>query len=345
MSIQDENAVPVSGNVPLDPPPPYPSHQRRLRGSRSQHPPPHGNHANRRQSTDSHLDFEPLAPPRMVSDSEEPTETTPFLAPLPSNHNRRSGRPRSGSTTSVAPSLAQTVFSLFHTEDESDYTEVDERVYMYAGEAGLEDAVHRERGSLARRWKKYFRPMSQPAYYKALFHLLVLNFPYALMAWVYLFVFTLTGTILLVALPLGAFLCFMDLLGARAFARGELFLQTRFHSPLGYPPPYPPRPIFTRARELTTAEIESGVVHSSRLERSFYKNAYAMFTDATSYQALFYFLVIKPSITLIFFLFAIIFVMPAIALILPAPAALRAARRLGAWQANIAVEGLYYAVR
>ena len=32
-------------------------------------------------------------------------------------------------------------------------------------------------------------------------------------------------------------------------------------------------------------------------------------------------------------------------LILPAPAALRAVRRLGIWQANVAVEGLYLAVR
>lgn len=69
------------------------------------------------------------------------------------------------------------------------------------------------------------------------------------------------------------------------------------------------------------------------------------FTDPTSYQALFYFLVIKPSITLIFSLLLLIFIVPALVLVLPAPAALRAVRRLGAWQANIAIEGLYLAVR
>ncbi|KAG6821679.1 hypothetical protein H0H92_001442, partial [Tricholoma furcatifolium] len=98
------------------------------------------------------------------------------------------------------------------------------------------------------------------------------------------------------ALPLGAILCFFDLLGARAFARGELYLQTKFHSPLAYPPPHPPRPIFTRTRDPTPAELEHG--HGGApgapplpvLERSFYKNTYAMFTDPTSYQALFYFL-------------------------------------------------------
>lgn len=32
-------------------------------------------------------------------------------------------------------------------------------------------------------------------------------------------------------------------------------------------------------------------------------------------------------------------------LVLPAPAMLRVTRRLGIWQANVAVEGLYFAVR
>ncbi|KAG6807825.1 hypothetical protein H0H92_006315, partial [Tricholoma furcatifolium] len=104
------------------------------------------------------------------------------------------------------------------------------------------------------------------------------------------------------ALPLGAILCFFDLLGARAFARGELYLQMHFYFPLSYPPPHPPRPIFTRTREPTPAEVEHGATPGAlpTLERSFYKNTYAMFTDPTSYQALFYFLVIKPALTLVF---------------------------------------------
>lgn len=69
------------------------------------------------------------------------------------------------------------------------------------------------------------------------------------------------------------------------------------------------------------------------------------FTDPTSYQALFYFLVIKPAITLLLSLGLIVFILPSIVLILPAPAALRIVRRLGIWQANVAVEGLYLAVR
>lgn len=69
------------------------------------------------------------------------------------------------------------------------------------------------------------------------------------------------------------------------------------------------------------------------------------FTDPTSYQALFYFLVIKPAITLILTIVVWAAAFPLLLLILPAPAVLRAVRRLGKWQANIAIEGLYLAVR
>ncbi|KAG6827172.1 hypothetical protein H0H92_012908 [Tricholoma furcatifolium] len=86
------------------------------------------------------------------------------------------------------------------------------------------------------RWRRYFRPLTRRAYYSSLFHLVVLNFPYALAAWVYLFVFTVAGTTLLMALPLGAILCLFDLLGARAFARGELYLQKRTFTPPSHNP-------------------------------------------------------------------------------------------------------------
>ena len=71
----------------------------------------------------------------------------------------------------------------------------------------------------------------------------------------------------------------------------------------------------------------------------------SQFTDATSYQALFYFLVIKPGVTLFVLLTLVLFVPLSVVLILPIPAMLRLVRRLGIWQANIAVEGLYYTVR
>ncbi|TCD64826.1 hypothetical protein EIP91_003574 [Steccherinum ochraceum] len=266
------------------------------------------------------------------------------------------------SVVSAAPSFAQTVLSAFRPDRDEDldpecsessrisHEDVEER-HVYDIDIEDEHApllpehsrLGRRRTSSSGTWYKYFRPMLKRPYYSALFHLLVLNFPYALVAWVYLFVFTLTGTTTLMALPLGAVLCFLDLLGARAFSRGELALQTTFHGPLAYPDPYPPHPIFTRVRAATPAEAETGV--GIVYERSFYRNAYAMFTDSTSYQSLFYFLVIKPGITLLLSLTLLLIVPVGFVLILPAPAVLRLVRRLGIWQANVAVEGLWLVVR
>ncbi|KAI0784706.1 hypothetical protein C8Q75DRAFT_778470 [Abortiporus biennis] len=310
------------------------------------------------------------------------TETTPLLSSPRIIHGGISGRQRtlsitSTSAASIAPSLAQTVLSAFHIDRDSDLDACgdDEHEDNEDGEGSLDSPVthlsiedaetetflgdasspgssslrRRQLGSGAAsrrsRWRKYFRPMGKRAYYSALFHLLLLNFPYALLAWVYLFVFTLAGTTTLMALPIGAVLCFVDLIGARIFARGELFLQTTFHGPLSYPLPYPPHPIFTRLRPPTPSEIESGVFSEEAsliYEKSFYRNAYAMFTDPTSYQSLFYFLVIKPGITVLLSLILIIIVPLGFVLVLPFPAVLRLVRRLGIWQGNVAVEGLVF---
>jgi hypothetical protein len=93
----------------------------------------------------------------------------------------------------------------------------------------------------------------------------------------------------------------------------------------------------------TPAELEEGI--GPREEHSFYRNAYAMFTDPTSHQALFYFLVIKPGITIFLSLLVVTLVPISIVLVIPAPAMLRLIRRLGIWQANVAVDGLYYVGR
>ncbi|KAF8069915.1 hypothetical protein FPV67DRAFT_1485413 [Lyophyllum atratum] len=356
---------PCNLNVVItDPPPPYPSRDRRRAGRPTRH-------AQRIQTSihtqfpsgESFSDHEAQSSPLTglaagsFSDEHEEGETAEAVPFLTTNHARRlSGRPRTlshTSTASTAPSLAQTVFSLFRTEDEDGFAEEldgGRQIYLPLSsdeENALRPDRHKGGFFCSASWRRYFRPLVKKAYWRSLFHLAVLNFPYALAAWVYLFIFTVAGTTLLMALPLGAILCFFNLLGARAFARGELALQTRFHSPLSYPTPYPPRPIFTRRREATSAEVEAGRAASGGFvpERSFYKNAYAMFADPTSYQSLFYFLVIKPSITLVFSLVLIVFVLPAMILVLPAPAALRAVRRLGIWQANVAIEGLYLAVR
>lgn len=357
-----------------DPPPPYPSQERRSRASRhsrrhrlpapilSPQAPPDSDRASGYVSP--HL----LASTHSFPRNEDVTEQTPLLGDfLSGSAQRSSGRQRTHSQSSTiissnsfAPSLAQTVLSLLHSDPdvESDvdiYEAIgDDRDYSCAHDgyqrrhqrpgAPVESqsgSSHRWPLFSRRCWSRYFRPMTRRAYHAAVFHLLVLNFPYALFAWVYLFVFTLTGTTLLIALPLGALLCFLNLLGARAFARGELGLQTTFHGPLAYPPPYLPRPIFQQLRPPRSSDAESG---SPYHESSFYKNTIAMFTDSTSYQALFYFLVIKPSITLFLTIPLLVVVPVSYVLVFPAPMVLRIARKLGIWQANVAIEGLYLAV-
>lgn len=66
--------------------------------------------------------------------------------------------------------------------------------------SGTAEHLTSERSSLNH---GYFAPLSQKRYWKSLFHLLVLNFPFALAAWLSLFVGVLVGTSLLLTLPLG----------------------------------------------------------------------------------------------------------------------------------------------
>lgn len=52
----------------------------------------------------------------------------------------------------------------------------------------------------------------------------------------------------------------------------------------------------------------------------------------------------KPAIVLGIFMLVVVLVPVSHVLVLPAPLVLRLARKLGIWQANIALEGLYYVV-
>ena len=180
-----------------DPPPPYPSRERRsgtVRSSRGRIQTSHADHDIR---VLSYMDED---------DSREPNETTPFISPIGSHghhvrhgHHVVTGRPRSishTSTMSAASSLAHTVLSLFQTDDGVYLDEgAEDRQLLYSGDDS--GSVRSSSGhghdtgffSLAA-WTKYFRPLSRKCYYAAFFHLMVVNFPYALAAWVYLFVFT-----------------------------------------------------------------------------------------------------------------------------------------------------------
>ncbi|KAG8214091.1 hypothetical protein J3R82DRAFT_10849 [Butyriboletus roseoflavus] len=326
-----ENALGLLDVPTNDPPPPYPSPERRSRApgtSRRQRASAHISTQSTLSSPDSGDAISPPLHPYFFPASGGPSEVTPLLRPALNRHRANSH----ASTVVSSSSFTQTVLSFCQdSESDSDVDIFEALRSEHLNDVGQSrNASHGRPGrwSLHKRaWARYFHPMGRKAYHAAVFHLMVLNFPYALIAWLYLFVFTLTGTTLLITLPLGALLCFLDLLGARAFARGELALQTKFHGPLAYPPPYPPRPIFQRVRAPELPAAENGA-SGVQYETSFYKNAYAMFTDATTYQALFYFLVIKPSITLCM----------SIALVALVPVS------LGIWQANVAVEGLYHQV-
>lgn len=160
-----------------------------------------------------------------VSDDEATTENTPLLStPL----LRRRQRTVSHSSTvrsnmSGSPSFAQTLISAFQPELDHDIDSnidspaQDERRHLCRRREVSESTVegqdqHAESLGLWARIERYFRPMGRRAYYSAVFHLLVLNFPFALLAWVYLFVFTLVGQPFAYLL-FNVFIFFFDRLG------------------------------------------------------------------------------------------------------------------------------------
>jgi hypothetical protein len=146
---------PISSTTINEPPPPY--RDRRTR---------HGTRTARAagQSSESH--------PVDDLDDEE-AENTPLLA-----HSTQSNRQRTVSHSSNAistHSLAHNVFSLFQAENSTPQ---------------LETETPRRGPSTWSRISRYFRPLHHREYYSALFHLLAINFPIALFAWIYLFVAT-----------------------------------------------------------------------------------------------------------------------------------------------------------
>lgn len=183
-----------------DPPPPYPSRERRTRISRSHrhgHTTTQTSQHSQPASGDTISEHEARMLPYADEDYGEPNETTPFLT-VHARQTHHHHRPRSHShtsTTSASPSLAHTVFSLFQTEDEV-YGAQDSTEPVLMGGIDAGSVVHptQSHGIRTRAaWKRYFRPLGNLSYYKAVFHLLVINFLYGLAAWVYLFVLTVVS--------------------------------------------------------------------------------------------------------------------------------------------------------
>ena len=176
-------------------------------------------------SSEGYPDYEVTSPFPIVEGTEhvpyEATEHTPLLGStsprLPPGGIGRRQRTLSlsstvHSTTSFAPSLAHTLISAFHPDrdcdldpEEAEHLDTDsdgifdsptlrgppeEQQRLFAAE--LAGGQRSEGGARRRgRWSRYFRPMVKKPYYAALCHLLLINFPYALAAWIYLFVLTL----------------------------------------------------------------------------------------------------------------------------------------------------------
>ncbi|KAL1407659.1 hypothetical protein Q8F55_007092 [Vanrija albida] len=165
---------------------------------------------------------------------------------------------------------------------------------------------------------RYWRTLGDAASWSALVHTLLLSFPLALALWPLLLAGTLVGTALLITLPLGAVLWWLTLLLARWAARVELRTQARFHGGRARP-----HPVFAR-------DGEAG----------FLKLSWAMLSDAYSYSALSYFLLVKPLVVLPSFV-ALVVLFPLALVFTPLlPVFLRANRRFGRWQARVAVENL-----
>ena len=148
-----------------------------------------------------------------VSDDDAATENTPLLSNPPLRRRRRTTSHSSTiqSNISGSPSFAQTLMSAFQPELDSDIDlnitspAQDDRRHLCRrrelseqSAEGLDQSV--ECLGPGVRIERYFRPMGRRAYYSAVFHLLVVNFPFALLAWVYLFVFTLVGRVVNVSL-------------------------------------------------------------------------------------------------------------------------------------------------
>lgn len=244
--------------------------------------------------------------------------------------------------------------------------------------------------------------MGRRAYHAAVFHLMVINFPYALIAWIYLFIFTLVSVQSLGSglsgmcwwlipcsrpvrpfwsrcllepscasliflgpgrspeprsaflysseLVFSSYLFILSLHYKQSFMAPSPFLR---HIPLdqfssvyalpSFPRQKPVHPAWN-LKHLSIRTPMHWCVRRPSIYHWCLLAFHGQFTDATTYQALFYFLVIKPGITLCTSIVLIVLVPVSYVLVLPAPLMLRFVRKIGIWQANVAVEGLYYQV-
>lgn len=285
--------------------------------------------------------------------SQEVSEDTPLLLGPDSTHTTSQTIPTSPRRTRPRPAGLRREYS--HTDS----------LDGGLGSPQLSAVELAGNASFLARWKYrirwYFRPLVKKKYWMPALHLIVINFPFALAAWVYLFVGTLVGTTLLLLLPFGVVIWWATLIGARAFSRWELALQHKFHLrftdfamptvPYRYQPSLlsgPRSPLLpVSALQLeTSSATEEGEhsVHPPEYQRTFLQTTYAMFLDPASYQPIFYFIVLKGATTLFLTPLIIALFPVSVVLVAPAPLALRLLRRIGLWQADLAMEALEWVV-
>ncbi|WWC73409.1 uncharacterized protein I206_107376 [Kwoniella pini CBS 10737] len=228
-------------------------------------------------------------------------------------------------------------------------------------------------GGWGKSFKRFWRPVGRGIYWRATLHLVLLNFPLALLVWPFLVAGTLAGTVLLITLPIGAAVWWLTLFISRSAARLESVMQLHYHSPLNPASPPSNHPIFYRlipntpissslssptslypqtpALEQTDDPTPSDLLENQEIsiegntnsliwEKRFMKCSYAMFLDHYSYSALSYFLLIKPLIVLLSTIVIIILFPIGFGTIIGLPIYLRILRKWGKWQAEVAIENL-----
>ncbi|WWC95282.1 hypothetical protein V866_002141 [Kwoniella sp. B9012] len=241
----------------------------------------------------------------------------------------------------------------------------------------LDSSVDEQPGGWGKGFKRFWRPLGRKEYWRASVHLILFNFPLALLVWPFLVAGTLAGTVLLITLPLGAAVWWLTLFISRSAARLESIMQLHYHSPLSPASPPSNHPIFYRlvpSVSITTnantpissptspypqtpgLESDAPTLHTETdtenggvsvedpttmvWEKRFMKCSYAMFLDHYSYSALSYFLLIKPLIVLFSTIVIIVLLPVAIGTIVGLPIYLRMLRKWGKWQAEVAIENL-----
>ncbi|KAJ3721977.1 hypothetical protein C8R42DRAFT_721524 [Lentinula raphanica] len=196
-------------------PPPYPSHRTHYRAKGT------------RRRVSENAQNRTFFQRRYLCEEEEVPTSRPTL----SEHFSIQGLSQSSMN-----SLAQTVWVFF---SECDFDKEDSRFEnghtshrgqpSFDGKVEVDNAAHAGRSHTT---------TTSPLTHQRAAHCphSAINFPFALQAaWVYLFMFTMTGMMLLLLQPLEDILCFFNLLGACAFSHAELFLHTKFYCPLHCP--------------------------------------------------------------------------------------------------------------